>query len=510
MNQRPTTIRIGRALWERVLDHHLADGKRVEALSYVWARCERTMGGLVVLIPSKAPYFAFQADCYERQSSGNVRLRPDVLNGMLVEFAGSDYNCVVNIHDHWFAQHGVFSAVDDEDDARFDTYLHERFEPMLALHPGIGPCRPIFNLSLVVGQQTTGARMTGGHRLNSRVDRMTIADEKWREVSLSHAVRSNARPMQADVHLRHQSFITAQVQNSLAHLTVGIVGCGGLGSILAETLGRLGIRRFRLIDDDRLGTSNLNRWQGARPGDVGRRKTELLGKMLRDQFPGCDVRTVSRPMSHGNSTAAIAGSDVVFGCVDNDAARWHLNHVALQFMVPYFDAGVSVVAGPPVELSTRYFAVLPEATGCVDCKGIDLLDREEVLAAFISPEIAAERRNAGYVLDRPETPAASAYMLNQRAASLLAMEFCNFMTGWRSTATVAYENWNAWAAKRLDRDTFPEHPADGCPVCGIRTGAGYSLALPRPTGGIRIDPLDFSRARASETAVSNRRSAKKK
>ena len=118
MNGSAFTIRMGAALWQRVRDHHLAPDKRIEALSYAWARCERVLGGWVVLLPADSPWFAFQPDCYENQAGGNVRLRPDVLNGMLIAFAGSGYNCLVNIHDHWFADQGVFSSVDDEDDVR--------------------------------------------------------------------------------------------------------------------------------------------------------------------------------------------------------------------------------------------------------------------------------------------------------------------------------------------------------------------------------------------------------
>ena len=52
-------------------------------------------------------------------------------------------------------------------------------------------------------------------------------------------------------------------------LTVGIVGCGGTGSAVAEQLARLGVRRFILTDPDTLSASNVTRVYGStRPGSA--------------------------------------------------------------------------------------------------------------------------------------------------------------------------------------------------------------------------------------------------
>jgi tRNA A37 threonylcarbamoyladenosine dehydratase len=51
----------------------------------------------------------------------------------------------------------------------------------------------------------------------------------------------------------------------MSRLTVALIGCGGLGAILAECLARTGFGGIVLIDDDVLEETNLNRYQGATP-----------------------------------------------------------------------------------------------------------------------------------------------------------------------------------------------------------------------------------------------------
>ena len=71
------------------------------------------------------------------------------------------------------------------------------------------------------------------------------------------------------------------------------LGCG-TGSILAETLGRLGIGSLTLIDADRLDETNLNRWQGAEPWMVGKSKAHLLARRLKRMCPRLRIQALDR------------------------------------------------------------------------------------------------------------------------------------------------------------------------------------------------------------------------
>src|SRR5665648_9030 len=58
----------------------------------------------------------------------------------------------------------------------------------------------------------------------------------------------------------------------LTNLTIGVVGLGSVGSIVAETLARMGIRKIILIDFDVIEKHNLDRIIGATKKDIGKLK----------------------------------------------------------------------------------------------------------------------------------------------------------------------------------------------------------------------------------------------
>lgn len=486
-------LRIAAPVWDRLKGFHLAKGKQHESLSYIWARCEVVDGQHIILVPPDAPLFSFADDCLLSQAWGQVTLLPEVLNGMLVEFAKSGlYNCLVNVHDHWFAEHGEFSAVDDADDLRFDTYLRERFEPMLARRPDIGPKRPIFNLSVVIGQETSSARLVDRRQEGLPflpADHIGVLDRHFRAEPL--AVPNASEGPGPDPMLNRQAaFISSRAQAALAKWRIALIGCGGLGTVVAESLLRAGARDLILIDHDRIEASNLNRWQGGMPADVGQPKARVLARRLARMTPGARIEYLCRSLDHPNAIAAVARSDVVIGLLDNDAARWQLCHVAIHYMVAYFDAGVVINPPPMVDFQGRYFAVLPGVTACTECKpNLKLLDRDAVIQAWAHPTTVSARRAAGYALGVPEMSTPSAYSLNQRLGGLVVQELMNHVNAWRPMATVVRESWRTGSFQRCDTDNYRERPSEDCPVCSLRIGRGS--ALPMPTLGRRLERLNL-------------------
>lgn len=57
-------------------------------------------------------------------------------------------------------------------------------------------------------------------------------------------------------------------QQTLSECRVAILGLGGIGSLVAEYLARLGVGHFYLVDDDKIEDSNLSRVVGANMADV--------------------------------------------------------------------------------------------------------------------------------------------------------------------------------------------------------------------------------------------------
>src|SRR5205823_2393363 len=65
-------------------------------------------------------------------------------------------------------------------------------------------------------------------------------------------------------------------QKKLAQLRIGLIGAGGVGSILAEHLARLGIGGLIIVDYDTLKEDNFNRSSGAKRINYSSKKKKAM------------------------------------------------------------------------------------------------------------------------------------------------------------------------------------------------------------------------------------------
>lgn len=100
---------------------------------------------------------------------------------------------------------------------------------------------------------------------------------------------------------------------TLAGKSVGVIGCGALGSGIARLLAEAGVGNFRLIDDESLSPANTARHVLGNPY-VGRNKAVGMAQMLRSDFPHIrSVDSLPKQFEHltPNELAALALCDVV-------------------------------------------------------------------------------------------------------------------------------------------------------------------------------------------------------
>jgi molybdopterin/thiamine biosynthesis adenylyltransferase len=475
------TTRLTAAGYEALRRHHLDPAVQRERISYAFGRAVYGRRGLESVLIADPPILPAD-DCYVSQAGGHVALDPAVLNAILAKFAATDCDTIVNVHDHWFSSGGTnFSSIDANDEQSLARYLRRRFEPMLQRRPDIGRPREVVSLALVLDQSGLAARYVDRRGHFRPVDRIEIIGPIARRIIPNGS--SLPKNAQGECHARQRDFINPTQQAYLADTTFAVVGCGGLGSIVAEALLRVGASRFTLFDPDDLEPHNLNRWQGGRPADIGSNKAQLVARRLRSMAGRDRVHVEVVPLSvlAPEALPSLKRADVVVGCLDNHLARYFLNRFSVQYMVPYFDAGVNIAASDVVDFQSRFFAVVPAETACAECTAYDLIDRREVDRDLMDQVTADSRRSAGYVENRPEiTAAASAYALNLRAASTLSTELLNWVCGHRPLATAVAEFWATGRHQRSDRANHPEAPDPRCPVCAQLLGAGDHAELPRP------------------------------
>lgn len=77
----------------------------------------------------------------------------------------------------------------------------------------------------------------------------------------------------------------------LKESTVMVLGVGGVGSHCVEALARGGVGRLILVDNDKVGVTNINRQSIAYHSTIGQYKTKLMRDRIQDICPEIEVIT---------------------------------------------------------------------------------------------------------------------------------------------------------------------------------------------------------------------------
>jgi hypothetical protein len=139
--------------------------------------------------------------------------------------------------------------------------------------------------------------------------------------------------------VRQTLALGARGQAALRRLRVGVIGLGGIGSVVSLQLAHLGVGELVLIDGDLVEASNLSRIEGATKDDVGRsHKVDVAARYARAL--GLVRQVACRDAFLGpEHDPLLATYDVVVSYVDRQTPRAVLNRVAYRSLVPVIDLG---------------------------------------------------------------------------------------------------------------------------------------------------------------------------
>jgi adenylyltransferase/sulfurtransferase len=149
-------------------------------------------------------------------------------------------------------------------------------------------------------------------------------------------------------------------QLRLKRSRVAVAGAGGLGSPAAIYLAAAGIGTIRVIDCDRVASSNLNRQILHWEEDIGRKKVESAGRKLRNLNSAIKIEAISETIGEDNVSRLVDGCDAIVDALDNLSTRHILNRCAVQKNIPFFHGAVNGFGG-------RAMTVLPGKTACLRC-----------------------------------------------------------------------------------------------------------------------------------------------
>lgn len=127
-------------------------------------------------------------------------------------------------------------------------------------------------------------------------------------------------------------------QQRLKAATAAIVGAGGLGAPAALYLAAAGVGRLRIIDDDAVSLSNLQRQVVYRGMDVGAPKAERVRDVLQELNEHVSVEPIAQHLTAENAGYLLQGADIVLDGTDDFLTRFAVNEACHEL-------GVTLVSG---------------------------------------------------------------------------------------------------------------------------------------------------------------------
>jgi len=132
-------------------------------------------------------------------------------------------------------------------------------------------------------------------------------------------------------------------QEKLRKAKICVAGQGCVGELVAVEVARIGFGTVRIIDQDKLELSNLNRNAYSRYSQLGKYKTKNMLDLLKDSTPDINIEVINEMVNTKNAEKAFRGMDVIIQGIDNMYARAIIHRAAKKLGIPV----VTMSGGPP-------------------------------------------------------------------------------------------------------------------------------------------------------------------
>lgn len=456
------SARIAQRDYEQLLGH-LHPGDNDEHAAFLYAGEMATSEGRRLLVCRVVP--VADRDFGPSDRGGYRQVAANVLARAAIECEASGLR-LVWAHSHPGAERDVgFSGP--------DRATHERAHPHMIDMTGGKPVG-----SLVFGTEAVAGEvwMPGG----------TVADLEHLDVVGARMARLTAAPRPTGRALarfgRQVLIFGAAGQEALRGMTVAVVGAGGGGSLLVQSLAHLGVGHIVIVDFDRVDITNLSRIVGATPNDARRRrlKIDVLRRLVCSIDPDIEVTAIAGDVTYAEDATVLLGSDYLFSATDTQFARFAVNAICHQYLIPGAQVGAKVITGDDGAVQLAYAMHRPIDLGgaCLECGGAidpDALRREQL--------DDVERRAQDYV----DAPGASDIIdpsvitLNSAAVAMAMLDFQLAATGmFPVRMRLGQRVYHAPERALRARDV---RPRPGCRWCdrhasGGAFGCGDDLPLP--------------------------------
>ena len=253
-------------------------------------------------------------------------------------------------------------------------------------------------------------------------------------------------------------------QQAIEAQRVGIIGVGGNGAPLLQTLLSIGVGRQGFIayaDHDSVEKSNLPRLPYACDDQVGTPKVVAATQYASRKSPSTRLYPFQSRFNDPAVLERFKMATVLFFCGDSDGGRKEVNEFSVRYGIPLIDLGCDiqvqesqVIAGGQVRL------VLPGENACLVCCGG--YDAGQAALDQMGDEARAERAAQGYVRGADAEATPSVANLNGLTAQHAVSQFLALVHG-EQFAQWDYLHFDQFTGRTICAQT---HRLPQCPLCG--------------------------------------------
>jgi len=157
-------------------------------------------------------------------------------------------------------------------------------------------------------------------------------------------------------------FIGEAGQSKLESARLLLIGCGALGSVVAEQLVRAGVGHLVIVDRDIVEWTNLQRQVLFDEADArdGIPKSIAAAKRLKAVNSSIAIEPMVADVHAGNIELLASSADLIIDGTDNAETRYLLNDVAVKHNIPW-------IYGACVGTDGRTMTIRPGTTACLRC-----------------------------------------------------------------------------------------------------------------------------------------------
>ncbi|MGP1359411.1 sulfur carrier protein ThiS adenylyltransferase ThiF [Campylobacter sp.] len=169
---------------------------------------------------------------------------------------------------------------------------------------------------------------------------------------------------------------------ALSKAVIGVAGLGGLGSNIALSLARVGVKKLVLADFDVVEPSNLNRQQYF-VRHIGLKKTQALKELINDVNPFVEVETHDIFLDEKNVASVFGECEILCEAFDNVAGKAMILNEAGASLKDKKIIGASGMAG---HFSSNLIKTIKFAKNVYLCG--DLTNEAKIGQGLMAPRVA--------------------------------------------------------------------------------------------------------------------------